>query len=148
MNKFWQLIDIADIHANRLTMALEKLKGVFPISPIAVEKMQDEQLLLTEMLTSRFAKLQDFIGNKLVDAFLGLKGEVTANLSMIDKLNKLERLDIIFSSENWLKSRELRNHLAQEYPGHPEITAKFLNEVYQMAPDLLSLFKNMKDKAS
>jgi len=64
-----------------------------------------------------FAKLQDKIGAKLFRQVLyDLKEIDKPNLSMIDILNLLEKLEIIESAEDWDSLREIRNSLAHEYP--------------------------------
>jgi len=64
-----------------------------------------------------FAKLQDKIGAKLFRTVLyELKEIDNQNLSMIDMLNLLEKLEIIEDSREWDLLREIRNSLAHEYP--------------------------------
>ncbi|PHS39413.1 MAG: hypothetical protein COB07_06575 [Sulfurovum sp.] len=63
-----------------------------------------------------FSKLQDKIGAKLFKQVLyELKEIDTFSLTMIDVLNKLEKLNILDASEEWEKLRETRNILAHEY---------------------------------
>jgi hypothetical protein len=146
MNKITEIIKIADIHATRMRYAITKLGNFFPISELKMSNISEQDFLLLELLVNRFSKLQDFIGAKLIDAFLESKGELINNMTMIDKINKLEKLNIIDNANLWFKMREIRNHLAHEYPDHPEITAKYLNQVFNLAPELLSWFENIKDK--
>jgi len=64
-----------------------------------------------------FSKLQDKIGAKLFRKVLyELKEIDNQNLSMIDILNLLEKLEIIEDSKEWDLLREIRNSLAHEYP--------------------------------
>jgi hypothetical protein len=64
-----------------------------------------------------FSKLQDKIGAKLFRTVLyELKEIDNQNLSMIDILNLLEKLEIIENSKDWDTLREIRNSLAHEYP--------------------------------
>jgi len=64
-----------------------------------------------------FSKLQDKIGGRLFKKTLYTLKEIdTFELTMIDVLNHLERLNIITSQEEWDKLREIRNTLAHEYP--------------------------------
>ena len=146
MNNLTELIKTADIHASRVHYAIDRLVDLFPISGSTIDKMLEQDFLLIELLVSRFSKLQDFIGTKLTDAFLESKGEVVNSMTMIDKINKLEKLNIIDDANLWFEMREIRNHLAHEYPDHPEITAKYLNQVFSLAPKLLLLLKNIKER--
>lgn len=131
------LLMTAKIHIDRLNYAMEKLQRKYPLTGEIVAATTDEELLLWELLTSRFAKLQDFMGNKIFNAYLNVVGENIDSWTMIDKINKLEKLGIITSADFWINMRLLRNHLAHEYPEHPEITAKYLNQTIEAVPQLL-----------
>ena len=146
MNNLTEIIKTADIHAIRIHYAIDRLVDLFPISASTIESVSEQNFLLIELLVSRFSKLQDFIGAKLADAFLESKGELVYSMTMIDKINKLEKLNIIDDANLWFEMREIRNHLAHEYPDHPEITAKYLNQVFKLAPQLLLLLKNIKER--
>jgi len=64
-----------------------------------------------------FSKLQDKIGAKLFrKALYELKEIDNQNLSMIDILNLLEKLEILEDMRDWDRLREIRNSLAHEYP--------------------------------
>jgi len=64
-----------------------------------------------------FSKLQDKIGAKLFRQTLYELKEIDhQNLSMIDILNLLEKLEIIEDVKDWDSLREIRNSLAHEYP--------------------------------
>jgi len=150
MNKLDEIFKIADIHASRIEFALNELKPIFPIDEHKVENLSTEELLLTDMLVLRFAKLQDFIGRKLIDTLFAETREIIDELTMIDKLHKLERLGIIDSVATWDKMRDVRNYLTHEYPENPENpekTADNLNSLVTLAPKLLKILQNIKDKS-
>jgi uncharacterized protein with HEPN domain len=64
----------------------------------------------------RFSKIQDYMGEKLFPAVLDMLGEYKSSLSFKDILHKLERLEIIQSSKQWMDFRQIRNTLTHEYP--------------------------------
>lgn len=134
-----QYTDIALTHIKRLNFALEHLKSIMPVDENSVTNMTDQQFMYFEVLTNRFGKLQDYLGNKIFDLCLEVHKESTHGMSMIDKLNKLEKIGIINDAELWDQLRDLRNHLTHEYPNHPELTAKYLNYTYKLAPQLIDL---------
>lgn len=146
MSHLTEMIKIADIHAKRVNYALTQLTNLFPISEPKIKNLSEQDFLLLELLISRFAKLQDFMGAKLIDAFLEAKEEETRSITMIDKLNKLEKLYILDDVNSWSQMREARNHLSNEYPDHPEIQVKYLNEMFNLAPGLLLLLENIKSR--
>jgi len=64
-----------------------------------------------------FSKLQDKIGAKLFKKILYELKEIDSySISMIDVLNILEKLNIINSTIEWDRLREIRNILSHEYP--------------------------------
>lgn len=144
MTQMESALEIAKIHVKRLAYALEKLSPIFPMPADKVNALTDEELLLLELLTSRFAKLQDFMGAKLFTVFLESKGELADEMTFLDKIHKLEKLNLITSAEDWMVMRQIRNHLSHEYPHKPELTAQYLNQAYTMAFKLI----NCLDKLS
>jgi hypothetical protein len=123
MIKINEMIKIAQIHCTRINFAISNLSVIFPLSKDKIDNFSNEEVLHIELLISRFAKLQDYIGRILINEFLKCKGEDYLNLTMIDKINKLEKLRIIDNAEIWQAMREARNHISHEYPDMPELTA-------------------------
>ncbi len=142
---FTEAIKIADIHQARLVKSVEHLQSLFPMTPDKMQDIKEIDLLYIEMLTSRFSKLQDYIGSTLIDLFLDSLAENKLRLSMIDKLHLLEKIGVIEDSFVWIRMREIRNHLAHEYPLAPEITCDHLNKVFLCIPDLLTFLENLKN---
>ncbi len=147
MNKLTEILKIAEIHAEKIKYSINRLGNLFPISSVKIQNISEQDFLLLELLTTRFSKLQDFMGGKLVDAFLEAKGELIHGMTMIDKINKLEKLAILDDANIWFEMRTMRNHLSHEYPDHPEITAKYLNQLFMLAPKLLLFLNNIKERS-
>lgn len=146
MNKFQEISKIADIHVKRIESSKQHLTRLFPINSKTINTLQEEDLAWLDMLINRFEKLQDLIGAKLIDIFLEEKGETIENLSVLDKINKLERLKIIENSQLWQKMREARNHIAHEYPDSPMLTARYLNQIFELTPKLLDIYNQLKNR--
>lgn len=147
MNKLQEMIKIADIHADRIKMTLDELHSVVPFDQEKVLGITKQELLLIELLTSRFAKLQDLLRDKIINQFLLSKEEFIDNLTILDKINKLERLEIIESLELWKEMREARNHTSHEYPNDPELTADYINKIIELSPKLLNILNQIKNKS-
>jgi uncharacterized protein with HEPN domain len=82
-----------------------------------LEKLEDFETIKTiDAFVYRFLKLQDYMGQKLFKNFLTSLGEDCDNLSFVDILDKLEKLSIIPSTDEWIQIRKLRNKLTHEYP--------------------------------
>jgi hypothetical protein len=144
MTELNEMLKIADIHVDRIQMALTKIHNFLPLTKEKIIGISEEELLLTDFLVYRVGKLQDLLGTKIIDQFLMSLDEYAANLSMIDKINKLERLGIIEHADLWKEMRLARNHTAHEYPGHPELTVQYLHEVIRLAPKLIDILNKIK----
>lgn len=139
MNKYEELIKIAKIHMNRIEIATKHIRHLFPITAESVANLGENELAWIELFISRFSKLQDLIGSKLIDMFLEQKSENIDGLAMIDKLNKLEKLGVINDAEIWKEMRLLRNHISHEYPDLPELSAKYLNQIFALKDNLINI---------
>ena len=66
-----------------------------------------------EAFVSRFSRLQDHIGEKLLPRYAQLVGE--QHKTQIDVLNFAERAGVLLSADEFLAARKLRNALVHEY---------------------------------
>jgi len=82
-----------------------------------------------EAFTSRFCRLQDTIGDKLLPAWLDMLGEKKG--VVIDNLDKAERIGVLPSVEQWLELRQIRNQMIHEYIEDLAILADALQTAYQ-----------------
>jgi len=85
-----------------------------------------ELALKVEAFTSRFARLQDTVGDKLLPAWLEALGEHIG--PVIDNLNKAEKLGVLSSVDDWLAIRGLRNQMVHEYIESFTILTDALNQ--------------------
>lgn len=144
MKAIQPILDIADIHANRMMIAIDYIKTRVPVTAEKINSLVPEELSFFELYASRFAKLQDFMGSNLFTVLFESIGEQTETLTFIDKLNKLEKLEIIDSAMLWKKMRNIRNILSHEYPDRPEITAEIFNTAFSYGPMLLDCLQKIK----
>ncbi len=66
-----------------------------------------------EAFVSRFGRLQDHLGDKLLPRYAQLVGEQCR--TAIDVLNFAERAGVLSSADDFLAARKLRNALVHEY---------------------------------
>ena len=59
MKELKEMLKIADIHADRINMALAKLNKILPFTKENIIAINEQELLLTDFLVHRFGKLQD-----------------------------------------------------------------------------------------
>ena len=145
-NKIKSLIEIARIHESHLLYALNNLADIFPMTEEKVTNLTQQEFLLVDFLVNRFCRLQDFMVSNLIDAVLNQMNEFADDLTMIDKMNKLEKFHLIKDARLWQEVRKLRTHLIHEYPDHPELVAKYLNQTYPLSFELLEILNNILKK--
>ena len=137
------VLDICKINYQRMQYALDSLQDIFPVISESYQELSQEQISHTDQLIYRFSQLQDTIGNKLFPLILQGIGEYTQNMPFIDILNKLEKLSVIESTEQWLSLRETRNLVTHEYPGNEKEFVDGLNELHQQSQYLSSILNNL-----
>ena len=108
--------------------------------------MDTHELGITELLTGRFAKLQEAIGKKIFPLILIAIGEDIESMSFIDRLNLLEKLGYISDAQHWFDYRNARNAVAHDYPDSPDLMVQYLEEVIELAKDLLDYWKSLEQK--
>lgn len=87
-----------------------------------------------EAYTSRFCRLQDTLGDKLLPAWLESLGESTR--SVVDNLDRAQKLGINVDSEEWLIIRQLRNKMVHEYIESKELFLSALLSAHDFEPKL------------
>ena len=147
MNDFDRLTyecGICQIHVNRLELAINRTQHLYPFNANILEKVSEEELGFLEIFSTRFSKLQDALGEKVFSLLLKCLGEDIERKSFIDKLNKLEKLELIPSAEWWKNLRELRNILTHEYPDDPDFIAATLNEAILETKKLIEFWQKLE----
>ena len=113
-----QLIKVTEKEARYLTRTANRLSEL-NINLSWVESL-DNNDLHSEMLdafVSRYGRLQDTLGDKLLPAML--RGSLEKTGSQLDNLLRAEKLGWIESTQIWIEMRELRNRLVHEYIESP-----------------------------
>lgn len=87
-----------------------------------------------DAFVSRFGRLQDTLGDKLLPAMLAAHGERVATVA--DNLDKAERLGWVVSADNWFAMRALRNQMVHEYVEDSLVLFSALQAGYGYLPDL------------
>lgn len=118
------------IHLQRIQYAVSQTEKFFPLEREIYQNLDDAQIGNMDQLVFRFTKLQDELGTNTFRYVLVYLQEDILDKPFRDILNRLERLNIIDSSDTWLALRELRNDLAHEYPMMLEETVDKLNHLF------------------
>lgn len=102
-----------------------------------VARLEGEEDLAERLdaFVSRFGRMQDTLGDKLIPSLLRLLAEKPG--SALDNLNRAEKLGLLSSVVEWLDIRNLRNKLVHEYMVDAEEFAMALNQAHVAVTSLV-----------
>jgi len=117
-----------------------------PLKGASLQKLLEEPQFAVnlEAFTSRFCRLQDTVGDKLLPAWLLANGEPIKRA--FENLSLAERLDMIPSAEEWIEIRLLRNQMVHEYIESIEILTDALNRAKAYQPQLENFANKMVEQ--
>jgi uncharacterized protein with HEPN domain len=144
-DKLNQSLQLCTIHNERMSFAWQKVKKHFPLDKDKYLSLQPEELSFLDQLIFRFSKLQDSMGGRLFPAILENLGEEIKEMPFIDRLVKLEELNIIPGADEWFLLRETRNLVTHEYPFVTDEVIQGLNLLskhYSLIKDILQQVEN------
>ncbi len=146
--KLISLLELCKKEAEHLIFSWQR---IFPQknnpSPEWITSLKDneEDAAHLEAFSSRFSRLQDSLGSKLLPALLTCLAETPS--SQIENLNKAEKLGIISSTQEWLNVREMRNQLVHEYLEDTNKMLEALIAANRFTPVLIETFNKIRLKA-
>lgn len=108
-----EMLQTVNLHLKRASATYKDIQNINFDSDVF---SSDENVKTIDAFIYRFVKLQDYMGEKLFKELLRSLLEYKDNMSMLDVLAKLEKLEILESEDRWLDYREVRNKLTHEYP--------------------------------
>lgn len=136
-----EAIDTAYLHFNRAKDNYDEIKQL----PIDLKIYEDKERIKTiDAFIFRFIKLQDFMGDKLFKELIKRIGEYKDNMSLIDVLDKLEKLELIDNADKWLNFRTVRNKLTHEYPNNEADTIKGIQLAMVYFVEISLILENVK----
>ena len=104
---------------------------------IEVAQQIESDPILAERLdafVSRFGRLQDTVGDKLLPALLLALAERAG--PTIDNLDKAEKLGFIESADAWMEMRRLRNQMVHEYIEDIDLLRQSILRALELVPML------------
>ena len=132
-----------NMHKKRLQSAKAKLKPMIPLTLEAYEDMDDMFSMVIDQMIFRFSKLQDTLGDKVFSKLLELSGEDVKKMTFLDKLNRLEELEIL-TKERWMHLREYKNEIALEYSFNQDEVVDSINLVYEKSSELVAILDKVE----
>ena len=130
-------------HRQKIERAKELLKGLFPTDVTSFQAFSQQEIEHIDQFIYRFTKMQDSLGLRLIPGIYAWLENDTSPKPFLDILNRLEKLGIIDSVDNWQFFRNLRNNLAHDYPESLVQTVETLSLLYDEIDKFLQIFQEL-----
>lgn len=104
------------------------------------EEYTNDEMEAFEVLTSRFARAGDILTQKIFRLIDEL--ELEERGSVIDRINRAERREMISSAEAFKDIRQLRNQIAHEYAEGSILD--IFRDVFSLSPMLMHCFDSVE----
>ena len=138
-----KIINECDKHILRINSAYQKTIAILPLNAEKYTQLNDDEVGYIDQYLFRFAKLQDTIGKRLFKAILSSLEEDIEDMPFIDLLNRLEKLNILDSAEQWLALRKIRNTLSHTYEDDPEEMSLAINALFDKKQSLEKIYQKL-----
>jgi hypothetical protein len=143
-DKLTETLAICDSHYQRMNFAFESIEKYFPLTDLKFSKISPVEMALFDQLIYRFSKLQDSMGSRLFKQLLEALEEDISGLPFIDILNKMEKLNLLDRSLDWIVLRQTRNTVSHEYPFLKDVQIEELNLLPEQVEKLTSIWVKLK----
>jgi len=135
-------LETSKLHLKRAKFGYERMQKIILDS----ELFNDESKIETvDAFIFRFIKLQDFMGEKLFKQLLTRVGVYKDSMSLLDVLDKLEKMELVPSSDRWKDYREIRNQLTHEYPENKEDVVNAIKKAMEYFPEIENIVVKMEN---
>lgn len=132
----------SSLHTKRLQSALHSIKLIMPLDVNKYNELDDIFISILDQMLFRFTKLQDTLGEKVFPLILKLANEPVKKMSFIDRLNRLEELEIL-DKEEWMSLRANRSEIAHEYSYNEEDIVENIEFIYTKSSDLIDIYNKI-----
>ena len=139
-----QVCEELDIHFRRIDVLLPEIKSYLPFKESDFDDV--EKIKTIDSFIYRFTKVQDRMGEKFFPLVLAELQEYKRSMALIDVLHRLEKLELIESSDDWIEYRKLRNTLTHEYPDNEDEIIEAINLSIDAYIDMKNIYKKMIER--
>lgn len=140
------IIEEIQLHFSRVEAIMPEITSWLPLK---VDDFNNTEKVKTiDSFIYRFIKIQDKMGEKLFPAVLMALQEYDPGMPFIDILNRLEKLRLLPSADEWIEFRSLRNTLTHEYPDNEDEIIEAIVLALDAYKEMLSIFNKMAEELS
>jgi len=118
------------------------LESFMPLNVEKYDNLESLMISVIDQMIFRFSKLQDSMGDKIFPAILELSGEDVKKMTFIDRLNRLEELELLYKNE-WMSLRKDRNEIAHEYSFNQDEVVDSINIIYNRVDVLIKIYDDV-----
>jgi hypothetical protein len=129
-------------HRKRVLEAKSRLESFMPLNVDKYDNLESLMISVIDQMIFRFSKLQDTMGDKIFPAILELSGEDVKKMTFIDRLNRLEELELLYKNE-WMSLRKDRNEIAHEYSFNQDEVVDSINIIYNRVDVLIKIYDDI-----
>lgn len=141
-NTFTEKLYECNQHKKRLLSAKKKLKAIMPLDLEKYRELDEIFISIIDQMLFRFSKLQDTMGEKIFPYILLMNGEEVKKMSFIDRLNRLEELELV-EKDLWMNLRQERNEIAHEYSFNQQEVVDSINAIYEKSDKLIEIYDRL-----
>ena len=139
-----QVSEELEIHFRRIDALLPELQSYMPFKETDFEDI--EKIKTIDSFIYRFTKIQDRMGEKFFPLVLDELYEYKRTMALIDVLHRLEKLELLASSDKWIEYRKLRNVLTHEYPDNEDEIIEAINLSIEAYVDMKNIYHTMLER--
>ncbi len=139
-----QVCEELEIHFRRIDALLPEIKSYLPFKESDFD--DTEKIKTIDSFIYRFTKVQDRMGEKFFPLILSELQEYKRSMALIDVLHRLEKLELLQNSDDWIEYRKLRNTLTHEYPDNEDEIIEAINLSIEAYIDMKNIYHQMLER--
>ena len=139
-----QVCEELEIHFRRIDVLLPEIKSYLPFKESDFD--DTEKIKTIDSFIYRFTKVQDRMGEKFFPLILSELQQYKRSMALIDVLHRLEKLELLQNSDDWIEYRKLRNTLTHEYPDNEDEIIEAINLSIEAYIDMKNIYHQMLER--
>ena len=139
-----QVCEELEIHFRRIDALLPEIKSYLPFKESDFD--DTEKIKTIDSFIYRFTKVQDRMGEKFFPLILSELQEYKRSMALIDVLHRLEKLELLQNSDDWIEYRKLRNTLTHEYPDNEDEIIEAINLSIEAYIDMKNIYHKILER--
>ncbi len=141
--KFLLHIEEAGVHVKRLQDTLPILKKMYPLNKGDFAFLSPDEQDKLDVLSFRFAKLQDLLGTKIFREYLSAMHYPVEDKNFLELLKELDKEKIV-DMDLWSEFRGVRNSISHDYPSEEDEKADAINYLVEHIEQLIEITEKIR----